>query len=353
MADDTAALQHALDSLGTGETLHIPAGAVFRHTGVVTVRRSGVSLVGNGVVRATNEAQSAVLIKADNVIVDGLTFQMASTTKRWVAYEQMKLRIGSVSGVTIRNVMIDGSAAAGLYVGGASNFTIQDVTVKNTRADAIHMTEASHDGQVIRPFVKNPGDDGVAVVSYLNDGGPCRNITVVDPRLQGQKWGRAFTVVGGTNITYRNVYADGSAGAGLYVAAEQEFNTFGVSGVLIDGGTLLNSNQQAAVTATQRPSPDQPRIVHGAVMLYNSQSGQSISDITIRDLTIRDTDPDGYDHVQILSYNNEKQSRIWLHNVNISGGSVYPIKTLGIPASSTRRTGWSMNGSALADVRGW
>ena len=44
------------------------------------------------------------------------------------------------------------------------------------------MTEASHDGTVVRPFIKNPGDDGVAVVSYLNDGAPCQNIEITDPK---------------------------------------------------------------------------------------------------------------------------------------------------------------------------
>ena len=351
--DDTIALQKAFDSLASGQTLHIPTGKVFRHTAVLTIRKAGISLVGGGVLLATNEAASAVAIKANNVTIDGPTFRIGNTTQRWVAYEQMKLRVGAVAGTTIRNVTIDGSAAAGLYVGGASGFTIQDVVIKNTRADGLHMTEASHDGQVVRPFVKNPGDDGVAVVSYLNDGAPCQNIEVVDPRLDGQKWGRAFSVVGGKNITYRNVYADGSAGAALYISAEQEFNTFGVSNVLVDGGTLLNSNQQAASSASARPSPDKPRIVHGAVMLYNSQASQTISDVTVRNLTIKDTDPEGYDHVQILSYNNEPQVRLWLDKVSISGGSKYRLKTLGVPASSLRTTGWTLNGTSIADKVGW
>ena len=351
--DDTLALQKAFDSLTSGQTLHIPTGKTFRHTAVLTIRTAGISLVGGGVLLATNEATSAVAIKADNVTIDGPTFRMGTTTQRWVAYEQMKLRVGSVTGTQIRNVVIDGSAAAGLYVGGAGNFTIQDVVIKNTRADGLHMTEASHDGTVVRPFIKNPGDDGVAVVSYLNDGAPCQNIEITQPTLDGQKWGRAFSVVGGKNITYRDVYANGSAGAALYISAEQEFNTFGVSNVLVDGGTLLNSNQQAATTASARPSPNEPRIVHGAVMLYNSQASQTISDVTIRNLTIKDTDPEGYDHVQILSYNNEPQVRLWLDKVSISGGSQYPLKTLGVPSSSLRKTGWTMNGTSLADQIGW
>jgi hypothetical protein len=123
--------------------------------------------------------------------------------------------------------------------------------------------------------------------------------------------------------------------------------------VLVDGGRLLNSNQQAAQVASERPSPDQARIVHGAVMLYNSQPSQSIADVTVRNLTIKDTDPDGYDHVQILSYNNEPQTHIWLDAIHLSGGSDYPVKTLGVPASSLKTTGWIMNGTSIADRIGW
>ena len=92
---------------------------------------------------------------------------------------------------------VDGSAAAGIYVGGASNFTLSDVLVRNTNADGIHMTTRAHDGVVRNARVVNPGDDGVAVVSYRNDGELVRNITVESPRVEGQRWGRGFSVVGG------------------------------------------------------------------------------------------------------------------------------------------------------------
>ena len=59
----------------------------------------------------------------NNIHVDNLTFKMASTTKRWSAYEQMKLRLRGFSGITLTDVKVDGSAAAGIYIGGARNFT--------------------------------------------------------------------------------------------------------------------------------------------------------------------------------------------------------------------------------------
>ena len=57
--------------------------------------------------------------------------------------------------------------------------------------------------------------------------------------------------------------------------------------------------------------------------------------------------------MQILSYNNEPQVRLWLDKVSISGGSKYPLKTLGVPSNSLRKTGWTLNGASIADQIGW
>jgi hypothetical protein len=102
VADDTVALQNAINSLTTGKTLQIPAGKIFRHTNIITVNKSGVFITGTGTLLATNEQYSEFFINADNVIVDGPTFKMASTTKRWDAYEQMKVRIGFKTGITVK-----------------------------------------------------------------------------------------------------------------------------------------------------------------------------------------------------------------------------------------------------------
>ena len=94
VANDTSAMQNALNSLETGETLTIPAGKTYRHTAVLKVSKPGVTIAGSGTLLATAEATSAVHLAANNITLDGVTLAMGSTTKRWVAFEQMKLRIG-------------------------------------------------------------------------------------------------------------------------------------------------------------------------------------------------------------------------------------------------------------------
>jgi hypothetical protein len=350
VADDTVAVQAALDA---GGVVVVPTGMTFRHTDVLKARVAGTTIGGGGTLLATNESRSAVYLAADNITLDGPTLKMGPTSQRWEAFEQMKLRLGRYSGITVKNVTVLGAAAAGVYVGGAANFTLQDVRVHDTNADAIHMTLGSHDGQVIRPVVKNPGDDGVAVVSYLGDGALTRNITVTSPQVSNQRWGRGLAVAGGENVTFTNVKVTESAGACVYVAAEGGWNTYGVSNVTVDGGQLLRCNQQAATDPANRPSPGKDRIVQGAIHLFNGQADLAISDVDIRNLTVTDTDLEGYDQVQVFSYSGQVQERLNFTNIALNGGSTWNFKTIGIPESSYRTTNWTDDGTTLPNHTGW
>ena len=82
---------------------------------------------------------------------------------------------------------------------------------------------------------------------------PARTSPLFARESSNQTWGRAFSVVGGTNITYRNVYAERSSAAAIYIAAEANWHTYPVSNILADGATINYANQTAAVD-------------HGAVM---------------------------------------------------------------------------------------
>ena len=338
VTDDTAALQAGLDATGAGATLLLPAGKVFKHSGVLKLRQAGQTVTGGGTLLASNEATSNVWISANNVTLSNVTLKMGTTTKRWETYDQMKLRLGPVTGVTLTDVTIDGSAAAGLYVGGASNFTFNRITVQNTRADAIHFTESSHDGTLTDATVRNPGDDGVAVVSYAAGGAaPVQNITITNPKLYGQSWGRGFSVVGGRNITWNNIYAEHSNAATIYVSAEGEYNTQAVSNVTFDGGTINYANDNAAVD-------------HGAIMLYNSKAGAVNTDITIRNIAINNTRT-GWAQVQINNANGGVQQRLTLNNLAFTNGpALFPY---GVPTTGYNRTGWTYNGSPVANLTTW
>lgn len=351
--DDGPALQRALNSMTSGSTLWLSQGRSYRHSQVLKIGRPSVTIAGAGTLLASNEADSAVVVAADGVTVDGPTIRLDSSTRRWVAYEQMGLLLKAFSDITVRNVTVVGSAAAGVYVGGARDFVLQDVTVRNTRADGIHMTEGASAGTVIRPTVIGSGDDGVAVVSYESQPQSVRNITIRGATVRNQKWGRAFSVVGGQDITFRDIASTASACAAIYVASEAEYATHGVARVVIDGATLADSNPQAAIDASARPSPDKPRVTQGAVLVYNSMSDNVISDVVLRDVVITDTDPEAYEHVQLRSANGAAIRRITLDDFAITGGYRRAFKTIDVAQSAYNTHSWTMNGQSLADHTGW
>jgi polygalacturonase len=338
VTDDTAALQAAIASLTPGDVLQIPAGYTFAHSDVLDIATASVRVTGGGTLLATNEARSSVWLDADGVTLDNVTLRMGTTTKRWDAYEQMKLRLTAHAGITVTNVTVDGSAAAGIFVSGASDFTLTDVTVKNTRADAIHMTGGSHDGRVVRPTTQNSGDDGVAIVSYA-DKPVCHHITVQSPRFYGQTWGRAFSVVGGEDVTFTDVYAERSSSASIYLATEANYDTLATKRVLVDGGTIVSANQDATVG-------------HGAILVYSGKPGMTDSDITVRNLTIRDTRATAPRQVGVVTSNGGSVARVTFANMTLVAG---PQNVFGgtAPDSAVNRTAWTWNGKAVADAIGW
>ena len=277
VTDDTDAVQRALDAVAPGGTVLLPAGHVFRHTEVLAARVPGSRLTGGGTLLATEEERSALWLDADDVRVDSLVLRLAGSSRRFDAYEQMRLRLGARSGLVVEDVTVEGSAAAGVYVGASRDFALRDVTVRDSRADGIHMTEGASDGVVVRPVVTGSGDDGVAVVSYAQDGEPSRRIRVESPRVSGQTWGRGLAVVGGEGISFTDVHVEHSSAAAVYVAAEPEpWLTTGVRDVEVRGGVLLASNQAESVD-------------HGAVLVYNGRPGYAVTDVEITGLQILGT----------------------------------------------------------------
>jgi hypothetical protein len=144
----------------------------------------------------------------------------------------------------------------------------------SSAADGIHLTGGSHDGTVVSPVVNRPGDDGVAVVSYGSDPATSARITVTSPVVNDQLWGRGVSVVGGEDITYRDVVVNGSAGAAVYVASEGEpYYTRSVARVLVSGARVSRANTVAGIG-------------HGAVLVYSGRSETSVRGVRVENMTV-------------------------------------------------------------------
>jgi hypothetical protein len=122
---------------------------------------------------------------------------------------------------------------------------------------------------------------------------------------------------------------------------------------VVDGGTLIESNQQANIIASDRPSPDKGVVEHGAVIIYSNNAWQAISNVTIKNLAITNTLLQAYDQVRMVSYNNALQSRVSFESININGGSSYTFKLVNVPDSSVRKISWTYNGNPIANYYGW
>lgn len=306
--DDTQALLRALDALEPGGKLILSDGASYRHSAVLTVRVDSVTISGGGTLLATNEKHSALVVDADQVTVEGITLTVAATTKRWDAPDQMKLAVLGRRDVTISGVDIQGSAAAGIFVSGTRGFTISDVSVNNTRADGIHMTGGAQGGALSSVTLRNPGDDGVAVVSYASDSRPSGRITVDRASLYGQTWGRAFSVIGGRDVTWRDLYAEGSAGAALYIASEESYDTMGVEGVRVENARFVRSNTESGTH-------------HGAVLLYSGTPGREVRDVSLAHLEIADTSRNSGWDIGMIGAHGGRIEDVTMDDITFTGGN--------------------------------
>ena len=281
-ADDQAALTACLAALHTGDHLLIAQGKTYAHSDTLTITTPGVTIRGGGTIVSTVPERSAIMVQADDVTLDGFTVSARNVTRRLDAYEHMGIRVGVpgrvISGTTIRGVHIIGVPCSGIFIGdAATRWVVDQVTVTDSWADGVHITGGATNGRVIRPEICNPGDDGVAAVSYVADDTECHHIDVVAPRVVGQTSGRGVTVAGGHHITMTNVYVTKSHGAGVYVCCEWgTYKTTVPRAVEIVGGVVAEANMS-------------PTLEHGAVLVANRHPDQKMVDVTVRNLVCRDT----------------------------------------------------------------
>jgi hypothetical protein len=335
--DGTAALQAMFNNLQPGATLTLDR-RVYPHGGVVTITVPNVHIEGNGAtLAATNDLTSSVQIRANDVSVSNLNLTAPIGGPRYSGLEQQKLYVHG-DGIRLNDITITGSAAAGVLLEGASNFVLDRVTVRDSRADGIHMTRGSNHGQVNNPLTERTGDDGVAVVSYgpkfgVNDL-PCRNITIESPVVNGTTFGHGVTVRGGENITYRNVQVSGTSGAGVFIDTEGDpFFLQSVNGATVVGGTVTAANTT-------------PRDAAGALVAYGENPDVVTGNVTLSDLTIVNTSESAQSNIAVVIANGGAVSNIVFRNIAIQQQSQKPpVLFANAPRETYTLSGITLNGS--------
>jgi hypothetical protein len=234
--DDTAAINRAISAARSqGKGVFVPAGT-FRHRAFML---DGVKMHGTGdnsLLYAPDPTVATIDLRGDNPQLKDLKVQTPSNTR---IVNQDAVRTHDAIDFLIQNVTVDGSNAAGIIMGVSGPGKVLNNRVINTKADAIHMTDATHDMVVDGNTVRNSGDDMIAVVSYRYSPVPLSQNILIQNNNVDDGDTRGITVVGGKNVTIQNnTIGHTPHGAGVYLAAEEPWNTFGVENILVRNNTL-------------------------------------------------------------------------------------------------------------------
>lgn len=272
--DDTTAINASLAAgRSQGKPVRIPEGT-FHHNNLIYV--DSVRLIGSGDLSnliATNYLKSSIYVRGVNPSVEAIkhTFLTAGTTRQSHG-DACSFMLDGATGVRLLNVTVSGSPSAGIMVYGAKGTStvpcsIKGCRVSGTLADGIHCTKSSDFVRVEGCVISNTRDDGIAVVSYVNNGTTSRNILIADNDVSSVLWGRGITVVGGSAIEILNNKITQTRQAGILIAAEDSWNTLGVTGVRVSGNTLSSCGP-----ATPEGHP---------ALLIHGRSAYLVSDIRV------------------------------------------------------------------------
>jgi parallel beta-helix repeat protein len=337
--DSTGMLQAKFDALKPGDSLTLDPGT-YEHSGVVVIKVPGVKINGNGAtLAATNDTTSSVQIRADGVSLSNLNLTAPLGGPRYSSFDQHKLFVAA-NNVTLSDITITGSAASGVFLLGSNNFRLDNITVRDSRADGIHMSDGSSNGVVNNPITERTGDDGVAVVSYSAQFHPgvarmCRDIVINNPVVNGTTFGRGVTVVGGENVSYRNIKVSGTSGAGVYISTEgAPFFTQSTNGVEVIGGSVTGAGWT-------------PQLAMGALAVYGEHGGYSTTNVTIANLVVAETNPEAQRNIRVSTRDGGVVNNIAFRNISIEQNTDLPALYSNVPPGSFTLADVTLNGAPV------
>lgn len=331
VVDDTAALQAAFNALSPGDTLTLEQRTYY-YSDNLYIRQSDVVINGNGAtLYSTNSDAAAVVIQADNVTLENVNLSAPTGQTRVDGTNQTRLVFGG-DGNVIRDVTITGGASAGVYITGASNFLLERVTVQDTAADGVQITNGSYNGVLNDVTTLRTGDDAIAIVSYQYPAlGTVHDIVVNNPVVDGAGQ-RGLVVTGGERITFNNIDVSNTALSGVWIGSQPApFYTQGVNDVTVNGGTLTNTNSGG--------------LPLGAVAVVAQNPTTTVSNVTIENLNIVNTPASSYTNVGLYTDGGTLRD-IEFRNIAIwQPIPTYPLPFYtNAPSGTYSATGFTVNG---------
>jgi hypothetical protein len=155
-------------------------------------------------------------------------------------------------------------------------------------ADAFHHTGGSRFCQVIGNRAQTSaerGDDFYAFVGYGSDGDPVHHCSCI------ANWGRdgharGLSAVGAGFIELASNDVDRTQWAGIYLAQENAYDTYGTFDVFVTRNTIAHANLAGSHDALLA-SADAPTASHSSASF--GDVGNAVRNLTVRDNTFRDT----------------------------------------------------------------
>ena len=258
-----------------GKGLYFPA-ATYNYSSKITL--SGLKVHGDGdtsVLVAATKSSMAITLDGNGTELRSLKISCPQCELPSGPPTAARLSTGDSAGVfilptainfVVDHVSVNRAGSAGILDWGGSFGTITNNKIMDTLADCIHNTNGANNIEVAYNTCTNVGDDMFAVVSYQSDGKQTHDIKIHDNTGDGQPWGRGATVVGGYNVQIYNNSISHTYGAGIYIASEPAYTTYGVSSVTVNNNTIR--------------SPDQGNIHNANILIWGGESGFPVTGVS-------------------------------------------------------------------------
>lgn len=232
-------LQKAFDKAAKEDRpVILPAGVFTFEDGV---ELNGIDVSGQGdetVLQGQVRNRNAIVLTGRGARLSRLAIKFEAT-KRSSHDESALVLVTEAQDFTVEDLTLSGGDSAGVFVRGSGPGKIIGNRIQDTLADAIHMTAQSHDIQVEGNKIRASGDDGIAVVSYTKNRGLTRNIDIVRNLVVDNKFARGISVVGGAQVRIgENEVRCNQGYAGILVASEAAFQTYGTQGIAVVGNRI-------------------------------------------------------------------------------------------------------------------
>ena len=241
-ADDTSAIQDAVDALPSGGTLYFPAGR-YRVTDTITLK-SDMSIVGEGKFATVLVPDETTPLGGEYVYVmlAGPTGAKSNISVRGIGVDGVnrpltvvngfgRLRFNYVSKLSITDVSMQ-STHGGLVLSECENFIISDVFARDDDQGVVTLFNGCKKGKITDILCYDMGE----VIDFYNN----EDILVSDVVAYGSHNPRndeAFDLSSSRRVTITNCIISGFY-KGIYI--KREVDAFDISGIIISNNQIYD-----------------------------------------------------------------------------------------------------------------